>query len=151
MSGAEKTQGRANDDLSQSAPLENEKANISGSGNNTPTEKQLKRLYALRKTAEIANTHFERILKKYCNGKTKDTDLTIDEYNFLCEKIQGVIESNAKKMTDGSLKVGKGDVDDQQFDDRLPWESEHEFAMRTQGNGVPYVHSDVDLGYDVPA
>ena len=126
LSGAEKTPEKTTDDLSQSAPLENEKANISGSGNNTPTEKQLKRLYALRKTAEIANPHFERILKKYCNSKTKDTELTIDEYNFLCEKIQGVIENNAKKMTDGSLKVGKGDVDEQQFDDRLPWDVDAE-------------------------
>jgi len=89
--------GKTTDDYIKQS-RENEKTNMIASGvnpNGTPTGAQLKRLYAKRMEAGITdNDTFKRLLEKHCNGKSSDKDLIISEYDFMCGKLQELIDKN---------------------------------------------------------
>lgn len=64
--------------------------------NNTPkpelTEKQLKRLYAMRNSAGLTEDTLKKIMIKYYN-KYNAEELTLNEYDFICNQLDEMINS----------------------------------------------------------
>jgi hypothetical protein len=77
---------------------EKSKENQAGAGGqkltDKPTEKQLKRLFAMSKEANLTTNQMISLMKKHYN-KVTDSDLNVGEYNDFCNKIQDLISENA--------------------------------------------------------